>query len=70
MASLNGVELGDPAIGTVLVTVNMLTARAAPEKGPALQGNADEIRVKVSIHSVGLRPPFTPDSFTDEEVLP
>jgi len=34
MASLNGVELGDPAIGRVLVTVNMLTPPGvSPERG-------------------------------------
>jgi len=34
MASLNGRVLGDPAIGTALVTVNMLTPPgASPEKG-------------------------------------
>ena len=53
MASLNGVELGDPAIGTVLVTVNMLTPPGvSPEKGTVqLQAESGLIE-KVTIGGV------------------
>ena len=54
---------------TIARSAQMVMARAALDEDPAF-GNADEIRVKVRIHSIGLPPPFTPDSFTDEEVLP
>ena len=32
-------------------------------------GDADEIRVRIRIHAVGMPPTFTPDVFTDQEVL-
>lgn len=32
-------------------------------------GDADEIRCKIRIHSVGIPPEFTADVFTDEKVL-
>lgn len=32
-------------------------------------GDNDEIRCKIRIHSIGLPPAFSPDVFTDQEVL-
>ena len=53
MASLNGVELGDPAIGRALVTVNMSTPPGvSPEKGTVQLQAVSGLIEKVSIGGV------------------
>ena len=78
--SLKGTQLATFPLATLAVTAGagpqtiarsaqMVMTRAALDEDPAF-GNPDEISVKIRIHSIGLPPPFTPDIFTNEEVLP
>jgi hypothetical protein len=78
--SLTGTQLATFPLATLAVTAGagpqtiarsaqMVMTRAALDEDPAF-GNPDEISVKIRIHSIGLPPPFTPDIFTNEEVLP
>jgi hypothetical protein len=49
-------------------SVQMVIPRPALQEDTAL-GDADEIRVRIRIHAVGLPAEFSPDIFTDQEVL-
>jgi hypothetical protein len=53
---------------TVPRSVQMVMARSALQEDTAV-GDADEIRVKIRIHAVGLPPEFSADIFTDQEIL-
>ena len=48
-------------------STQMVMSRNSLQEDPG--GDNDEIRVKIRIHSVGLPVPFTPDMFTDQEIL-
>ena len=43
-------------------------ARSLLQEDPA-NGDADELKVKIRIHSANMPPEFTPDVFTDQEVM-
>ena len=53
---------------TIPRNVSKTVTRASLQEDPGL-GDADEIRCKVRIHSVGVPPEFTSDIWTDQEVL-
>ncbi len=53
---------------TIPRSVSMVVSRASLQEDAGV-GDADEIRCKIRIHSVGLPAEFTPDIFTDQEVL-
>lgn len=53
---------------TIPRSVQMVLSRSSLQEDTSV-GDADEIRVKIRVHSVGLPPIFTPDAFTDEERL-
>jgi hypothetical protein len=53
---------------TIARNVSRTVTRASLQEDIGL-GDADEIRCKIRIHSADLPPAFTPDIFTDQEVL-
>ncbi|SNS27790.1 hypothetical protein SAMN04488107_2016 [Geodermatophilus saharensis] len=56
--------------GSLSIPVNKSVSRtrASLQEDPAA-GDADEIRCRIRIHSVGLPPEFTANVFSDQEVL-
>ena len=53
---------------TIPRNASITVTRASLQEDTAA-GDNDEIRCKIRIHSVGLPPVFTPDNFSDQEVL-
>jgi hypothetical protein len=53
---------------TIPVSTQLILPRATLQEDTGV-GDADEIRVKIRIHAVGLPPEFSPDVFTDQESL-
>lgn len=53
---------------TIPVSTQLSVPRATLQEDTGV-GDADEIRVKIRSHAVGLPPEFSPDIFTDEERL-
>jgi hypothetical protein len=59
----------DGAVVQVIPRVRSLTVpRASLQEDPAA-GDNDEIRCRINILAIGLPPEFTPDAFTNQEIL-